>query len=130
MTDRAKFVDVPVDHEDLSTIARIDTENIERLTVGLAPANQAFTAFDISIRSHTDENFSFVPIYSTAAEFVSPRGILVGTARSDSPNGDLTTIPAGERGIFIVDVRSISEVRLRARCAAEGGTVSVYPGGQ
>jgi hypothetical protein len=130
MTDRAKFVDVPVAHDQLTTIARIDTENIERLTVGFLVIGQAFTAFDISVRPHTDEAFSFVPLYSTPADFTSPRGLLVGAARSDNAAGDLTTVPAGERGILILDVRAISEVRLRAQCAAEGGTASVYPGGQ
>jgi hypothetical protein len=115
-----RFVDVEVAQSGLTTLCTINVENYERLIAQIVVAGQALDAFQIQVQTNGD----FFSLYSTAADFTSPQGLLVGSS------GDLTTQAVGT-GWLILDVRGVSHVRLQASSGnVAGSTVSVYAGGQ
>jgi len=90
--------------------------------VHIAVTGQALDAFIIQGRWHDDA--SYETLFSAAADFTSPTGILVGAS------GDLTTLAAGATGWFSMDLKGLYEIKLLASSGhADGSTVSVYAGG-
>lgn len=94
----------------------------ERLFVQFDVAAFALDAFRILARSHPSATATL--LYSLAADYAAPTGILVGAS------GDLTTVAAAGSGWFILDVRGLYEVTVQA--SANGGTalVTMYAGAQ
>ena len=79
-----------------------------RMMVKLTVATAALTNFTISARATTAATYDV--LYSTTADFTTPKGVLVGCS------GDLTLLGIGS-GWFIMDVRGMESVRLFATSA-------------
>jgi hypothetical protein len=104
--------------QTLIEIATIDVEFANGLGVEISITAQALDQFTISARYHASG--SYQTLYSLAGEYTSPSGILKGTS------GDLTAISAGSTGWFIMDVRGIESIQIKAACAADNGSSDVY----
>lgn len=105
-----------------TTLITIDCRGKEQIYVELQPVTQNLDAFIVAARPHADGTFN--TLYSVAADFTSPAGLIIGAS------GDLTTLAAGATGWFIMDVSSLRDVRLSASAAADSSAVTVYVGGQ
>ena len=81
---------------------------------------QALDAFVIQAQFHPGAAFD--TLYSAAADFTTPIGILVAAS------GDLTAQAVGA-GWFIMDVAGISAVRVLASGAIDGALVSIFASG-
>lgn len=88
---------------------KVDTLFADSLFVVLTVTGAALTGFTIAARP-TPSQLASVTLYSTAADYTSPTGLLVGTS------GDLTTQAVGT-GWFIMDVSSTYNVELYAQSA-------------
>ena len=105
-----------------TTLLDIDTGDIDRIYVQIAPTVQALDAFSIQVAPHFAG--AYVTIASAAGDYTAPTGLVVGAS------GDLTTLAAAATGWFILDTRGIARVRVTASAAAAGAaTVSIYAGG-
>jgi hypothetical protein len=62
-------------------------------------------------------------LYSSAGNFTSPAGLLIGTS------GDLTILGAGATGWFIMRTTALWSVRITATSAGNAGVATVYVGG-
>lgn len=107
--------------EALTVIATFDVSNIERIYVEIAVTDQALDQFEIHCRAHNQG--SYQQMFNAAVDYTSPIGILVGVS------GDLTIIAAGASGWFMLDVRSIESLQIKAASGNVAGSgVTVYAG--
>lgn len=108
--------------ETLTTIATFDVSDTARIFVEIANTVTAFDQFAITARASA--NGGYQTLYSAAADYTSPQGLLIGTS------GDLTTIAAGSSGWFVMDVSGLESVVIKAaRAAGSNAVVTVYAGG-
>lgn len=105
-----------------TTILQLPVSGLERIVVQFAVATQALDAFLIKAKAHPDA--SDITLYSAAADFTTPAGLLLGAS------GDLTTVAAAGTGWFIMDVRGLHEVTIQASGAVDSAVVTAYAGGQ
>jgi hypothetical protein len=111
-----------MDNSGVQDIFTLDVEGLSRICVRLNVATNALAAFQIKAFFSSEDNS--VTLFSTAADFLSPRGLLIGAS------GDLTTLAVGS-GWFIMDVTGISKVVLSANSGNAGGsTLALSAGGQ
>lgn len=96
-----------------TVMGTIHTQGAKRLFVEIAVAVASLTAFEIDARP--DPAAAYVPLYSVSADFLTPRGLMVGAS------GDLTTQAAGT-GWFIMDVIGLESVQIKA---TSGGTATL-----
>ena len=111
-----------------SGVNYIDVRGKDRLSVEIAVTEQALDGFAIQFKTH--HNGSWLTLFNTATQFQNPDGPLLAVGRTDDPaNNDLTTIPAGESGWFLLDVSSISRVKFQGASAhVDGSVVSIFAG--
>ncbi len=95
------------------------TQGIDRIFVETTVAVAALTGFQIQARA--SDQAPYVVLYSTSADFLSPKGVLVGAS------GDLTTQGIGT-GWFILDVRCFSQIQVYATSAGTA-TLALNSGG-
>lgn len=108
--------------EALATIATLDVSNVDRIFVEVAVIDNDLDQFEIHARPSS--NGSYHQIYSTAGDYTSPTGVLVGTSE------DLTSLGAGTTGWFVMDTSGFDSVQLKAASSAAGGSgVTVNAGG-
>jgi len=80
----------------------LDVAGLGKVMVHISVAANDLDQFEI----HASVDGSvFEELYSSAGDYTSPTGILVGTS------GDLTTIAAAATGWYIMDVRGIKSIR-------------------
>lgn len=91
----------------------IDVNGLSRLNVQLTVAVAALTGFSIAMIPNNNGSASV--LYSAAADFTLPKGLLLGAS------GDLTTQAVGG-GWFIMDVAGFDSVVLTE---TSGGTATV-----
>ena len=118
----AEFGPITVAGTGNTTLAQWQVHNDERVYVSISVATQALDAFIIQGRAHAND--SFQTFYSSAVDYTSPAGILLGTS------SDLTTIGAGSTGWFILETQGIWEVRLQASAAADSAAVTLWARGE
>lgn len=94
---------------------------LSRILVKINPTVQNLNTFRILARCSTDDTNAV--LYSTAAAFTGPVGLIVGAS------GDLTTLTAGSNGWFIMDVSGLFEVTIDAGAAVSSALVDVYASG-
>lgn len=104
-----------------TALLTVDTSRLDRIFVQFSVATQALDAFIIQGRCSADA--AFETLYSTAAHYNTPTGLLVGTS------GDLTAVAAGSTGWFILDTSSLYEVKILASGAVNNAAVTIYAGG-
>lgn len=129
-------LDVAIPNTELTAIGPfnpdedwIDTTDIARLGVHIAVAGQALAGFAIQAKFHPDQD-GWDTLFDTAAEFISPSEPLVRVGRADGATSDLTTLPAGGSGWFILDTGGIARVKLMAKSAnVAGSVVDAHVGG-
>jgi len=97
----------------LTTIgAAIDVSNFNQIMVRIDNSDDTGSAailFDaFEIQASVDGGSNFETLYSTAGDYTSPSGILIGTS------GDLTILAADATGWFIMDVSGIDQIRCQA----------------
>jgi hypothetical protein len=105
-----------------TTLLHVPCAGLERIFVQFSVTTQALDAFLIQAKASADATLT--TLYSAAADFTAPTGLLVGAS------GDLTTTAAAASGWFILDVRGLFEVKVLASAALDSAAVSVYMGGQ
>jgi len=93
---------------------------LTRLMCEVSVSTAALIDFDILVRAMPSA--SYQTIYSVACDYTSPAGILLAAS------GDLTTIGPGATGWFMLDVRAIDSVQLKAASGSSAG-VTVRCGG-
>lgn len=121
LTAFSKETGIAVPQAGNTTILEMNVKGLERLFAEIAVTVQALDAFRVDARAHEDG--SYQTLYSTAANYTSPAGLLVGAS------GDLTVQAAGTSGWLILDVRGMESLRLQASSGnAAGSTVAVYAG--
>ena len=91
----------------------INVSGLDRIFVQITVATAALTGFAIKAKSNTDAAAS--TLYSTAGDFTTPVGLLVGAS------GDLTIQGVGV-GWFIMDVSGLESIILTA---TSGGTATL-----
>jgi len=94
------------------------TLGMKNLGVEIKPTVHALDAFIIAARF--GPNSDFVTLYSSAGQFTSPAGLLIGAS------GDLTALAAGATGWFVLDIRGLYEVRVSASSTTDGTLVDAY----
>jgi hypothetical protein len=104
-----------------TALMTIPVAGLERIFVQVSVATQALDAFIVQGRCAAAA--SFTTLYSAAADFTAPAGLMVGAS------GDLTTLAAAASGWFIMDVRGLYEVKILASAAVDSAAVSVDAGG-
>jgi len=105
-----------------TVIFSIITIGLKRLFLQVTPTGNAFAGFAVIGQATPAAPQS--TLYSAAADYTSPKGLVVGTS------GDLTTLAAGSTGWIILDVTGLAIVTFTAHSAAAGGsTVTAYCGG-
>lgn len=111
-----------LDNSGVQDIFTLNVEGLKRICVRLTNATNALAAFNIKAYFATEDTTAVV-LFSTSADFVAPKGLLVAAS------GDLTTLAVGS-GWFIMDVGGISKLVLSANSSAAGGSsLSVNAGG-
>lgn len=103
-------------------LLRIPTRGLSRVFVQFTVTSFALDAFQI--QGKACNNASPVVLYSAAADFTSPNGMII------EASGDVTTQAAGSTGWALLDVKGLFEISFWA--SANGGTASVdiYAGGK
>lgn len=94
----------------LTTIgAAIDVKNYDQIMVTIDNTDAAAIVFDaFEIQASVDAGVSFNTLYAVALDYTSPGGMLIDAS------GDLTTLAAAAVGWFIMDCKSIDQIRLQA----------------
>lgn len=96
----------------LTTIGTaISTIDMEQIYVRIDNSDDTGTAailFDAFEIQGSPDGLTFDTLYSTAGDYTSPTGILVGTS------GDLTILAADAIGWFMLDCSSINVLRIQA----------------
>ena len=118
----ASNLDVSVAASGNTTLLDVPVYGLERLFVQFDVATNALDAFLIRARASADATTT--TLYSSAGDFTSPSGLLVGAS------GDLTTLAAGSSGWFIMDVRGLWDVTIQASASGGAAVVDIYAGGQ
>lgn len=104
-----------------TTLLTIPCHGVKQIMVQVVVSGQALDAFLIQARPTLDAALS--TLYSAAADFTAPKGLLIGAS------GDLTAQAVGT-GWFIMDVTGLAEVAVLASSGnVAGSTVSAYCGG-
>ena len=107
--------------ETLTTVAEIPTAKIESLFVEVTVSVTALDQFVIAGRPNADGAFN--TLYSLAADYTSPTGILIAAS------GDLTALSAAT-GWFLIYPRGIEVLRIQvARAAGSDAPVILEAGG-
>ena len=96
-----------------ASLCHINVSGLDRIFVQITVATAALTGFAIKAKSNTDAAAS--TLYSTAGDFTTPVGLLVGAS------GDLTIQGVGV-GWFIMDVSGLESIILTA---TSGGTATL-----
>lgn len=102
-------------------VAQFNAAGYSRVGCEIAVTTAALTDFDILARMHGEG--ALQTLYSVAADYTSPAGLLIGTS------GDLTIIGAGSTGWFVLNTQGIESVQLKAASGGSAG-VTVRCGGQ
>ena len=103
-------------------ILKIPCLGMDRIFVTVGVATNALAGFNIQAQATADGPAQ--TLYSTAGNFTTPSGLLVGAS------GDLTTLAAGATGWFIMQVSGLAYVIVNATSGNVGGsTLTVYAGG-
>ena len=89
----------------LTTILEAQVQGMSRMFAEIIVADNALDAFQVQVRANQSGNY--ITIFSAAADFTSPAGILAGAS------GDLTTQAVGT-GWLLLDVFGLESVRLQA----------------
>lgn len=110
----------------LADVATFDVNSLERLTLDIGITNAALTAFELWYRCNSDGNF--FKFASAAADFTSPAGIMVGCAKDDNTAIDMTTAASGTKASIVLDVRGLSDIKIRAASGTSSG-MNIYGGG-
>lgn len=115
-----KNADVAVAVAGLTTILEIDdVADLVRIFVQITnDGGFAFDAFQVQGKFHTDG--AYVALYSAAAAFTSPAGLIVGAS------GDLTTLANGTTGWFVMEVRGLKSLRLQASANGTATACDVF----
>lgn len=98
----------------------IDLHGIDFIFVEITVAVAALTGF--AIKAQATSSAPVVALYSAAADFTSPKGILIGAS------GDLTVQGVGT-GWFILDTRALDTLTLTATSAGSA-TIACNCGGE
>lgn len=118
----ASNLDVSVAVSGNTTLIQLPVNGLERICVQFTVATNNLDAFLIQARASQDATAA--TLYSAAADFTSPTGLLVGAS------GDLTTVAAAGSGWFIMDVRGLWDVTILASATGGAAVVDIYAGGQ
>jgi len=117
----AKNLAVSVPATGTTTLIEVPTAGLHTLGVQVDVTVQALDAFAITARFN--ESGAFVTLYSSAGDFTTPAGLLIGAS------GNLTIQAAGTTGWFILDVRGLHSVKVTCSGAVDSALVDVYAGG-
>lgn len=119
----ASNTSVTVAQSGNTTLLDVDVSRYDRIMVHVAVTGQNLDAFLIKGAGSLDGTLE--TLYSTAANFTAPTGLIVGAS------GDLTTLAAAATGWFIMDTTGLKRVQILASSGnVAGSTVSVYAGGR
>jgi hypothetical protein len=118
----ASNVGVSVAASGNTTLLQIPVSGLERIFVQFDVTTNNLDAFLIRARASLDATTT--TLYSVAADYTSPAGLMVGAS------GDLTTVAAAASGWFIMDVRGLYDVTIQASASGGAATVTIYAGGQ
>ena len=91
---------------------------IQRIFVEIAVATAAIDQFVILAKTH--ESGSYHTLFSTAGDYTSPVGILLGTS------GDLTAVASGSSGWFILDTLSLQDIQIKTASSSTASSVTAY----
>ena len=117
--------------ETLTSILQMNIAEIRQLWVDFSVADYDLDQFVVKLKgSANGESFT---LYSTAAHYQSPDGIVLLYTNSSGSSGgtdDLTTVQATKRGKLLLNVEAFSSIDIQAASSnASGSTVSAYAGG-
>lgn len=114
-TSEIEVLELSVPQAGITVVAIIPVSGYSRLFLQAQVAGQALAEFVVSARP--TKNAPFSVLYSTPADYLSPRGLLVGTS------GDLTNQAAGTVGDLQMDVAGLYELKIEAAAAHVAGSV-------
>ena len=118
----AESLAVSVSNVGSTVLLAIPCLGLKRLFVQFTVATNALAAFNILAKATPDS--AYTTLYSSAADYTTPKGILVGTS------GDLTSVASAGSGWFILDVSALAFVEVTATGSnATASVVSAYAGG-
>ena len=118
-TFQSKNVDVAVAVSGLTTLMELTpVADLVRVFFQIDVADNALDAFQIQGKFHEDG--AYQALYSAAADFTTPEGLLVGAS------GDLTTQGAGTTGWFVLEVRGLKALRVQASANTGISTVTAF----
>lgn len=95
----------------LAPIATLTVDGLHRVNVEVQVSGAALSAFQILGQGHASGSWQL--LYSSAADYAAPVGLLVGANRSDGMS-DLTSTPAGVNAFFNMDVAGFYAIQLKA----------------
>jgi hypothetical protein len=114
---------VTVAQAGTTDLLEIKLLGLERIFAQVSNAVQALDAFTIQGKGHPDA--SYVTLFSVAADYTSPAGIMIG-----SDGTDRTTVAAGGSGWVLLDTRGLDAIKFIASSAnIAGSTTTIYAGG-
>lgn len=118
-TFQSKNAAVSVAVAGLTTLLElVDVGDLVRIFFQMDVTVAALDAFQVQGKFH--EGGAYVALYSAAAAFTSPAGLIVGAS------GDLTAQGAGTTGWFVMEVRGLKSLRIQASANTNPATVSAF----
>ena len=99
----------------------LDCAAYSRVMVYFSMAANDLDQFEISAST---DGTNFVDLYTSAADYLSPTGVLLGTS------GDLTTVASGAAGWYLLDCTGINSIRHTLSCSVGAGTITMTFSGQ
>ena len=101
-----------------SSIAEINVNNVERLSLDFTVTGQPLSSFRVCGRLHPAGGYN--ELYATSEDYTSPTGLLIGTS------SDLTSLSG--KGWLIIDTRALEVIQINCSSFGEAG-VEVLAGG-
>lgn len=107
------FGTVSVPNSALTDVGEFNLTTEQFLGMEVTVATNALNGF--SILGKMSDSGDWVTLYSLAADYTSPAGLLVGTS------GDLTTQAVGS-GWFLMRTQGLAAIKFQAKSSAAGGS--------